>query len=173
MQFLTDIVTGFGSLFAAGGALWFVFLTAVLLWALVIERYWYFAAVHPEAVEIALRRWKRWAGAEPRLARRMRRHIVAGVAAQARRSINLIHSLLAVVLLTGLLGAVSGVMRVLQALPLGGFAAQVLIERGIAAAAVPAVTAGAVVLVTLFFSRPLEERAGVEARLLADRLRRG
>jgi biopolymer transport protein ExbB/TolQ len=78
-----------------------------------------------------------------------------------------------VILLTGLLGAVSGIMRVLQALPLGGFAAQVLIERGIAAAALPAAAAGAVVLVTLFFSRALEERAVVEARLLADRLRRG
>lgn len=173
MGFFEGIVAGFGGLFAAGGALWFVFLTAVLLWALVIERYWYFAAVHPQVVEIASRRWKRWAGAEPRLAQRMRRHIVAGVEAQARQSVSLINSLLAVLLLTGLLGAVSGVMRVLQALPLGGFAAQVLIERGIAAAAVPAVAAGAVVLVTLFFSRTLEGRAVVEARLLADRLRRG
>jgi biopolymer transport protein ExbB len=172
MDFLRELLAGFGGLFATGGALWFVFLTAVLLWALVIERYWYFSFVHPEAVEIALRRWKRWAGAEPRIARRMRRLIVSTVATRARQSVSLIRSLLAVTLLTGVLGAVGGVMRVLQAMSLGGPAGQVLIERGIAAAAVPAVAAGTVALVTLFFSRGLEERAVLEARLLADRLRR-
>ena len=173
MDSLREFLAGFGGLFASGGALWFVFLASILLWALVIERYWYFSIVHPEAVEIALRRWNRWAGAEPRVARRMRRLIVSAVAARARQSVSLIHSLLLVILLTGVLGAVGGVMRVLQALSLGGPAGQVLIERGIAAAAVPVVAAGAVALVTLFFSRGLEERALVEARLLADRLRRG
>lgn len=173
MQALQDFFAGIGSLFAVGGVLWLLMLLAVALWTLIIERYWYFNFVYPEAQEIALRRWKRYMNSEPSLARRTRRQIIAGVFAETHRSVNLIQSLVAVMLLLGLSGSVGGVMRTLDAFSLGGAAGQQLVARGIAAAAVPAIVSVGLVMVALFFTRALGDRADTETRLLADRLRRG
>ena len=173
MQFLRDFFTGIGGLFAAGGTTWLLILLAVALWSLIAERYWYFYFIYPEVQEIALRRWKRYATAERSAVRRARSQIVEGIFAETHRSVNLIRSLVGVILLLGLAGSVRGVMRVLQAWPLGGSLGQQLVARGIAAAAVPAIVAGGLVLLSLFFTRALADRADTETRLLADRLRRG
>ena len=173
MQGLRDFFAGFSDLFAAGGVLWFLFLLAVFLWTLIVERYWYFYFSYPAAQEIALRRWKRYAGSDIRTARRARRQIVEEVFAETHRSVDFIQTLVTVILLLGLFASVGGLMRVLDAVPVGGPAGQLLLARGIAAAAVPGIAAGSLVLVALFFTRALQDRADVETRLFADRLRRG
>ena len=173
MQALQDLFSGFTGLFAAGGILWLLLLLAVTLWSLIAERYWYFLFVYPEAQEIALRRWKRHANAELRAARRARRQIVASVFAETHRSVSFIQSLVGVMFLLGLFGSVGGLMRVLDAVSLGGAAGQLRVADGIVRAAVPLLAAGALVLVALFFTRALRDRADRETRLLADRLRRG
>jgi hypothetical protein len=73
----------------------------------------------------------------------------------------------------GVFGSVGGVMKVLDAESLGGAAGQQRVAGGIVSAAVPILAAGALVLVALFFTRALRDRADRETRLLADRLRRG
>lgn len=173
MQGLRDFLGGFAGLFASSGVLWLLSLLAVALWALIFERYWYFTLVYPGAQEIALRRWKRYASAELRQARRARQLIVADVFAETHRAVGLIQALVPVILLLGLTGSIEGIMDTLQALSVDGAAGQQLVARGIAAAAVPGIAAGAMVLAALFFTRALRDRADVETRLLADRLRRG
>ena len=164
---------GFSDLFAAGGVLWLLFLLAVFLWTLIVERYWYFYFSYPAAQEIALRRWNRYAKSDIRTARRARRQIVEEVFSETHRSVGFIQTLVTVILLLGLFASVGGLMRVLDAVPVGGPAGQLLLARGIAAAAIPAIAAGCLVLVALFFTRALSERADVETRLFADKLRRG
>lgn len=173
MQGLSDLFSGFASLFAAGGVLWLLLLLAVALWTLIAERYWYFLFVYPAAQEIALRRWKRYEKAELRTARRARRQIVGSVFAETHRSVNAIQSLVTVMFLLGLVGSLSGVMNVLSAVSLGGAAGQQRIAGGLITAGVPLLAAGSLVLVALFFTRALRDRADRETRLLADRLRRG
>lgn len=165
--------SGFGDLFAAGGVLWLLLLLAVLLWTLIVERYWYFYFDYPSAQEIALRRWKRYASGDIKSARRARGQIVADVFAETHRSVSFIETLIVVILLLGLYASLGGLMRVLDAFPVGGVAGQQLVAHGIVAAAVPAVASGALVVAALFFNRALRDRADVETRLLADRLRRG
>ena len=75
MQALLDLFSGFTSLFAAGGVVWLLLFLAVALWTLIAERYWYFLFVYPAVQEIALRRWKRYANAELRAARRARHFV--------------------------------------------------------------------------------------------------
>ena len=173
MQGLSDLFSGFAGLFAAGGVLWLLLLLAVALWTLIAERYWYFLFVYPEVQEIALRRWKRYEKAELRAVRRARRQIVSSVFAETHRSVNAIQSLVTVMFLLGLTGSLYGVMNVLSAASLGGAAGQQHIAGGLVAAGVPLLAAGSLVLVALFFTRALRDRADRETRLLADRLRRG
>jgi biopolymer transport protein ExbB len=170
---MQDFLAGFSDLFAAGGVLWLLFLLAVFLWTLIVERYWYFYFSFPGAQEIALRRWNRYAKSDIRTARRARRQIVEEVFAETHRSVEFIQTLVLVILLLGLFASVGGLMRALDAVPVGGVAGQQLLARGIAAAAIPGIAAGSLVLVALFFTRALRDRADVETRLFADRLRRG
>ena len=173
MQALAEFFGGIGDLFATGASMWLLVLLAVTLWALIAERYWYFYFIYPEAQEIALRRWKRYATAERHMASRARRQIVEAVFAETHRSVSFIRSLVSVILLLGLAGSVGGLMRALYAYPLGGALGQQLLAHGIDSAAVPVIAAGSMVLLALFFTRGLADRADVETRLLADRLRRG
>ncbi|HEV2212020.1 MAG TPA: MotA/TolQ/ExbB proton channel family protein [Gammaproteobacteria bacterium] len=173
MSALRDFFGGFGDLFSTGALFWLLFLLAVFLWALIIERFWYFYGVHPGVVEVAMRRWKRWSGAKSALAQRARLQILANVSAETHRAISLIDNLVWVIMLTGLLAGVSGVMRVLQSLSSPGAAGEQLFAAGLDRAVIPAITAGAVVLVALFVTKLLRDRADNETRLLADRLRRG
>lgn len=173
MAAIRDFLSGFAGLFASSGVMWLLSLLAVALWALIFERYWYFYLVYPGTQEIALRRWKRYAGAELRQARRARQLIVTDVFAETHRAVGLIEALVPVILLLGLMGSIGGVIDTLQAMTVDGVAGQQLVARGIAAAAVPGIAAGAMVLAALFFTRTLRDRADVETRLLADRLRRG
>ena len=173
MQGLSDLFSGFAALFAAGGVLWLLLLLAVALWSLIAERYWYFFFVYPQAQEIALRRWKRYEKADLRTVRRARSQIIGSVFAETHRSVNFIQSLVGVMFLLGLFGSVGGVMRVLDAESLGGAAGQLRVADGLVRAAVPILASGSLVLVALFFTRALSDRADRETRLLADRLRRG
>jgi biopolymer transport protein ExbB len=173
MQALQELFSGFTGLFAAGGILWLLLALAVMLWSLIAERYWYFLFVYPQVQEIALRRWKRYEKAEMRAVRRARKQIVASVFAETHRSVDFIQSLVLVMFLLGLFGSVGGVMRVLDAVSLGGAAGQLRVADGIISATVPLLAAGSLVLVALFFTRALRDRADRETRLLADRLRRG
>ncbi|HSN18567.1 MAG TPA: MotA/TolQ/ExbB proton channel family protein [Gammaproteobacteria bacterium] len=172
MQGLRDLFSGFAALFAAGGILWLLLILAVALWSLIAERYWYFFFVYPQAQEIALRRWKRYEKTDLRTVRRARSQIVGGVFAETHRSVNFIQSLVGVIFLLGLFGSIGGVMRVLDAQALGGAAGQLRMADGLMRAAVPLLAAGSLVLVALFFTGALRDRADRETRLLADRLRR-
>ncbi|MGH8371844.1 MAG: MotA/TolQ/ExbB proton channel family protein [Gammaproteobacteria bacterium] len=173
MNWLFELYDGFVRLFSGGAVvLTLIFLLAAALWALIIERYWYFLFVHPEVLEKALQIWRRRASGPVFLARRARRHILSEVGAQMARSVTLIRSLLAVIFLLGLLGSLTGLMQVLGALTLEGSAGTHALAHAIAAAAIPVVTALAVVVTGVLFSQELAQRVIRESRLLRDQLRR-
>ncbi|MGH8370021.1 MAG: MotA/TolQ/ExbB proton channel family protein [Gammaproteobacteria bacterium] len=174
MSWLFELYDGFVRLFSGGAVvLTLIFLLAAILWGLIIERYWYFLFVHSEVLENALRIWRRRASGPVFLARRARRHILMDVGAQMARSVTLIRSLLTVIFLLGLLGSLSGLIQVLEALTLDDSAATYALAHGIAAAAIPVVTALAVVVTGVLFSQELAQRVARESRLLRDQLRRG
>jgi biopolymer transport protein ExbB len=173
MNWLFELYDGFVRLFGGGAlVLTLIFLLAATLWALIIERYWYFLFVHPEVLENALRIWRRRASGPAFLARRARRHILVEVGAQMAHSVTLIRSLLTVIFLLGLLGSLTGMIQVLDALTLEGSAGTHALAHGIAAAAIPVVTALAVIVTGILFSQELAQRVLRETRLLRDQLRR-
>ncbi|HEX5340140.1 MAG TPA: MotA/TolQ/ExbB proton channel family protein [Gammaproteobacteria bacterium] len=174
MSWLFDIYDGFARLFGGGAVvLTLIFLLAAALWALIIERYWYFLFVHPDVLENALSIWRRRASGPLFLAQRARRHILIDVGAQMAHSITLIRSLMSVIFLLGLLGSMSGVMQTLDALTFSGSDDTHALAYGIAAAAIPVVTALAVVITGVLFSQELAQRVQRESRLLRDQMRRG
>lgn len=173
MSWLFELYNGFAGLFSGGAVVMtLIFLLAAALWALIIERYWYFLFVHPDVLENVLRIWRRRASGPAFLARRARRHILTEVGAQMGQSVTLIRSLLAVIFLLGLLGSLTGLMQVLGAMTLTGSAGTRALAHGIAASAIPVVTALAVVATGVFFNQELAQRVVRETRLLRDQLRR-
>ncbi|HET7921325.1 MAG TPA: MotA/TolQ/ExbB proton channel family protein [Gammaproteobacteria bacterium] len=174
MQWLLDIYDGFARLFGTGAlVLTLIFVLAAALWTLIIERYWYFLFVHPDVLERVLAVWQRRASAPGFHLHRARHRVLSDVGVEMARSITLIRSLLTVILLLGLLGSLGGMMQVLDAMVLQGGAGTHELARGITAAAIPLVTALAVVVTGVLFSQELTQRVLRETRLLRDQLRRG
>lgn len=170
MLWLEDFYAGLARLFGGSPSVWLIFLLAIAMWALVVERYWYFFLAHEDAASALQSRWRRWA-TTPRLARRARRRLIRAAEADLHRAVDLIRHFIAVIFLLGLLGSVTGIMQVLNALSLdsGGIHA---LARGIVAASLPAVVALAVVATGVYFGHALAERAATETQLLRDQLRR-
>lgn len=174
MSGLFALYDGFVRLFSGGAlVLTLIFLLAAALWTLIIERYWYFLFVHPDVLENALQIWNRRANGPVHLARRARRQILTDVSAQMSRYVTLIQSLVAVIFLLGLLGSVGGMIKVLDALTVSGDASTLALSRAIGTAAIPVVTALAVVITGVMFGQELRQRVIRETRLLRDKLRRG
>src|SRR5690606_19588579 len=58
MIWLSETFNGILDFFDAGGnVLWVVLLITIAMWTFIIERLWYFRAVHPGRVKQALERW--------------------------------------------------------------------------------------------------------------------
>lgn len=174
MSWLFGLYDGFVRLFSGGAVvLTLIFLLAVILWALIIERYWYFLFIHPDVLDNSLQIWSRRANGPAHLARRTRRQILTDVGGQMSRYVTLIQSLVVVIFLLGLLGSVGGMMKVLDALTESGDATTLALSRAIGSAAIPVVTGLAVVVTGVLFGQELKQRVIRETRLLRDKLRRG
>lgn len=174
MNWLTGLYDGFARLFSGEALLLtLIFVLASVLWALIFERYWYFLFVHPDVLENALQVWNRRSKGPVYMARRARRHILLDVGVQMSRYVTLIQPLVIVIFLLGLLGSIGGMINVLDALTVSGDASTLALSRSIGTAAIPMVTALAVVVTGVVFGQELKQRVDREARLLRDKLRRG
>jgi len=173
MNWLIGLYDGFVRLFSGEAlVLTLIFLLAAALWALIIERYWYFLFNHPDVLDNAAQIWNRRANGSVQMARRARRLILLDVDAQMSRYVTLIRSLVVVIFLLGLLGSIGGMIDVLDALTVSGDASTLALSRAIGTAAIPVVVALAVVITGIVFGQELKQRVDREARLLRDRLRR-
>ena len=171
MLWLEAFYAGFVNLFGGGNAtVWLIFLLAIVLWAFIVERYWYFYLLHPQTEVNTLRRW-RYGVRNPLQGRRSRRRVLREMTVKTRRFIVLLRDLILVILLLGLLGSVTGLIRVLDTMAFLGPNDTTALARGISAAAIPSAAALAVVITGVYFVHALRIRAAREMRLFGDRLR--
>ena len=172
MQQLFEIKATLQAFMDSGGpVLWILFLLSLLLWSLIIERYWYFTWGYPHRLaEIQKEWWARrervsWFAAKVRLA------MIADVKLQLHRYLLLIKSLIAVCPLLGLLGTVTGMVHVFDVMALLGNGNARGMADGVSLATVPTMAGMVIALSGLFFSSHLERRAVLETQKAADSLR--
>lgn len=172
MIWIAETFNGIRQFFEAGGnVLWVVLIVTILMWTFIIERLWYFRAVHPHRVQRALDVWQERTDQESWYAKRVRERLVSEIAIDANRFVSLIKTLIAVLPLVGLLGTVTGMIQVFDVMAIMGTGNAREMAGGVSAATLPTMSGMVAALSGLYFGTALDRKAKVEVEQVEDALR--
>jgi biopolymer transport protein ExbB len=158
-------------LIAAGGPfVALIFLCGVILWTLVFERYWYFARVLPRERERAVARWLARSDHGSWCARQIRSAMISKLNAGMTHSLPLLQVLVPLSPLLGLIGTVSGMLEVFDAMALRGSADARTMASGVSHAMICTMTGLAVSITGLYPVHYFRARAKRETERAAERL---
>jgi len=156
---------------AGGPVLLGVLFVAILLWALIIERFIYLWINHPAEMIKAVARWQARRDTDSWFAKRIREAMISRVSARLHVNLRMIRTLIAICPLLGLLGTVTGMVQVFDVMAFTGTGNARGMAEGISRATLPTMAGLVVALSGLFFSARLDQRARLETERLNDMLR--
>ena len=158
-----------GELVQGGGPFVFwIFLCGVLLWTLIIERYWYFSRVLPGDAKQMLDKWQARADRLSWSARQIRQSMISRLNAAMTANLPLMRVLVPLSPLLGLIGTVSGMLEVFDSMALRGSADARTMASGVSHAMICTLTGLAVSITGLYPVHYFQARAKRETELLAD-----
>ncbi|MCL5427091.1 MAG: MotA/TolQ/ExbB proton channel family protein [Gammaproteobacteria bacterium] len=157
----------------AGGAVLVVLaVVAVLVFAMAMERWWYYRVTWRIARRQLLRRWAARSDHRSWSARTLRHVWAEALVAKLRKPLPWLKLLVALCPLLGLLGTVTGMISVFDSLSLSETHQARAMADGVARATLPTLTGMAIAVVGLLFISRLEHVIRREDQRLHDRLAR-
>ena len=162
----TNYTDGLATLFEQGGLiLWAILFASILLWLLILERYWYHWTQLPSFRERLRRQWRD----SPQhmshsLTYRRIEALVRDLRAESDRNMLALQALVGILPLLGLLGTVSGMIKVFEVITAFGTGNTRGMASGISEALVTTMAGLFTALSGLYFISDLEHRAENSAR---------
>lgn len=145
-----------------------ILVVGLLIWALILERYWYLFSEHPERLRRYLAYWRDDTRLNAWQREKIRTAMISDLTLGVRHHLSTIKTLIAVCPLLGLLGTVMGMINVFDVLAVMGTGNARAMAEGISQATFPTMAGMVVALSGLYFSAALERRAKVESFRLVD-----
>ena len=169
MDFLMAPYHIVGDMIEAGGpvVIW-IFLSGLVLWTLVIERYWYFSRVLPGQAEGFLAAWRARTDHQSWCARAIRQMMISKLNAGMSSNQTLMKVLVPLSPLLGLIGTVTGMLKVFESMALLGSADARTMANGVSEAMICTLTGLAVSITGLYPVYYFNHRTSRETELLAD-----
>jgi len=169
-SWITYPANAVGDLVAGGGpfVIW-IFACGVVLWTLVLERYWYFSRILPREAEAMLAQWNARTDRNSWLARNVRRAMISRLNVGMTSSFPLLRVLVPLSPLLGLVGTVGGMLEVFDSMALRGSADARSMASGVSHAMICTMTGLAISITGLYPVFYFQSRARRETELLADR----
>ena len=163
-------VTAVTDLVAEGGpfVIW-IFLCGVVMWTLVLERYWYFSRVLPRHADQMLSQWRARTDHDSWCARNIRQAMISRLNAGMTSNLPLLRVLVPLSPLLGLVGTVSGMLEVFDSMALRGSADARAMASGVSHAMICTMTGLAVSITGLYPVYFFRSRARQETEFLSDR----
>jgi biopolymer transport protein ExbB len=165
------LVRGIVSLSNDGGPFVFwIFACGVLMWALILERYWYFAWILPKQSAHLRAEWLKRSDHTSWCARQIRQAMISRLNSSMTTGFPVMQVLVPMSPLLGLIGTVSGMLEVFDSMALRGNADARSMASGVSAAMICTMTGLAVSITWLYPVHYFRTRAIRETELLADKL---
>jgi biopolymer transport protein ExbB len=156
-------------LFEGGGPfVTWIFITCLVMWTLVLERYFFYARVLPVQAEDLLTRWRARTDHTSWCARQIRQAMIARLRRGMTANMPLLKVLVPLAPLLGLVGTVSGMLEVFDSMALRGSADARTMASGVSHAMICTMTGLAVSITGLYPVHYFDSRARRQAELLAD-----
>ena len=161
-----DLRDGFAGLFEQGGlTLWAILFASILLWILIIERYWFHWRELPTVRENLREEWREQRSTiRKSMAFRRIEALVGDLRAEAKRNMLALNALTVILPLLGLLGTVSGMIKVFEVITVFGSGNTRGMASGISEALVTTMAGLFTALSGIYFVSDLESRADDMAR---------
>lgn len=153
-----------------GSVLNFIGLITVVMWTLMLERFYYFYWVFPGIAEAVQKNWQKRDDHSSWAAHQIRRLWVSEMRMQLEDGLPYIRVLVALCPLLGLLGTVTGMIEVFDVMAIAGSGNAKAMAGGVSKATIPTMAGMVAALSGLILSARLEQFAADEGERLADRL---
>jgi biopolymer transport protein ExbB len=165
------LVRGIVSLATDGGAfvVW-IFSAGVLMWALILERYWYFSRILPKQVDALQAQWQARKDRTSWCARQIRTAMISRLNGSMTTGFPVMQVLVPMSPLLGLIGTVWGMLQVFDSMALRGNADARSMASGVSTAMICTMSGLAVSITGLYPVHYFRTRANRETELLADKL---
>jgi len=142
----------------------------VVMWTLMLERFYYFYQVFPSAADDVQQKWDSRTDHSSWNAHQVRRLLVSQLRMQLEAGLPYIRVLVALCPLLGLLGTVTGMIEVFDVMAVAGSGNAKAMAGGVSKATIPTMAGMVAALSGLILSARLEQFAADEGDRLADRL---
>jgi biopolymer transport protein ExbB len=157
--------------FEAGGpVLWGILLVTMIMWTLIIERFWYFKNLMPSLTNDALNQWGAVSNKGDWYSMRIRDQIISEVSAETRKFILTIETMMQILPLLGLLGTVVGMIKVFDVMTFFGTGNARLMASGVSQATIPTMAGLVAAISGLYIANLLKRKADDEINKIADQL---
>ena len=157
--------------FEAGGpVLWGILLVTMIMWTLIIERFWYFKNLMPSLTSDALNQWSVVSNKGDWYSMRIRDQIISEVSAETKKFILTIETMMQILPLLGLLGTVVGMIKVFDVMTFFGTGNARLMASGVSQATIPPMAGLVADISGIYFLNLLKRKAEDEINKIADQL---
>jgi biopolymer transport protein ExbB len=153
-----------------GFVLYFVAIALLIMWAMMIERWWFLTVEFPKLRNDIISKWDARADTTSWSAHRIRDAWVSEASELLNARMLTIKTLVAMCPLIGLLGTVTGMITVFDTMATQGTGNPRLMAAGISMATIPTMAGMVAALSGIFFSSRLEVRVKVAKEKLVDSL---
>lgn len=145
--------------FEQGGVvLWVILFISVLMWTLILERYWFLHFQLPRLTSQLLDIWRSRRETKPFKEQRFKESLLSRFFSEALHNLKIIDILTQVLPLLGLLGTVSGMIKVFEVINVFGAGNARGMAAGISEALITTMAGLITALSGLFFAANLESR---------------
>lgn len=172
MVALYDLLEAIRKFIELGGdVLWAIMIVLLVMWTLIVERYWFLFRVFPLERSRLIEAWEARADHRSWHAQRIKEEMVSGLRQKLRRNVTMIQTLIAICPLLGLLGTVTGMVAVFDVMAFFGTGDARAMAAGVSKATIPTMAGMVAALSGVYFASNLDRNAAIEADKLEDRLR--
>ena len=156
-----------------GPVLWGILLLTIVLWAFILERYWFILRVYPKRLDLWLTSWNDRVDKCSWYARKIRQMIISRAEGELHQSLSVIKTLISLGPLFGLLGTVTGMIEVFDIMALAHESDARMMASGISKAIITTMAGLMVALTGLYPAMQLTQRARRALGHLEDALTYG
>jgi biopolymer transport protein ExbB len=152
-----------------GDVLWLIAAITFLMWTLIFERFWYFQTEHKNLVREATESWESRPERRSWSAHQIREQLISEASDKIAGSLPLIQTCVALCPLLGLLGTVTGMISVFDAMATQGGNARSM-AAGVSMATIPTMAGMIASLSGVVGSTILKRKIDFETELFQDHL---
>ena len=157
--------------FEAGGpVLWGILMVTIIMWTLIIERFWFFQYLLPQKRAQVIDQWGSINNKGDWFSMRMRDQMISEVSTETKRFLLTIETMMQILPLLGLLGTVVGMIKVFDVMTFFGTGNARLMASGVSQATIPTMAGLVAAISGLYIANLLKRKADDEISRIADQL---